>query len=352
MESPTLCNICALDRVYVMGLLREIPVVSRKPADIRSSEITPREVFLNRRKLLQTGLAAGGLALSGSAMAAVLPEGRRSKLANVAPSAFSTDEAVNSYTDITTYNNYYEFGTGKADPFENAQNFEPRPWTVEVAGHCEKIGVFDLADFLEPFALEERIYRLRCVEAWSMVIPWIGVPLADIVKRHKPLAKAKYVVFETLLDPDRMPGQRSRALHWPYVEGLTIAEAVNPLSLLAVGVYGEVLPNQNGAPIRLVVPWKYGFKSIKGIVSMTFSETRPRTTWERAAPHEYGFYANVNPTVDHPRWSQARERRIGSTGGSSLQSLFGAAKQETLMFNGYGEHVAHLYEGLDLRQNF
>jgi sulfoxide reductase catalytic subunit YedY len=327
-------------------------VLIRKPADIRSSEITPREVFLNRRKLLQTGLAAGGLALSGSAMATVLPEGRRAKLANVAPSPYSTDEAINSYTDITTYNNYYEFGTGKADPFENAQEFEPRPWTVKVAGHCEKTGVLDLDDFIKPFALEERIYRLRCVEAWSMVIPWIGVPLADIVKRHKPLANAKYVVFETLLDAGRMPGQRSRTLHWPYVEGLTIAEAVNPLSLLAVGVYGEVLPNQNGAPIRLVVPWKYGFKSIKGIVSMTFSENRPRTTWERAAPHEYGFYANVNPAVDHPRWSQARERRIGSTGGSSLQSIFGAAKQETLMFNGYGEQVARLYEGLDLRQNF
>ncbi len=324
----------------------------RKPADIRSSEITPRDIFLNRRELLRTGLMAGGLAMGGSAIAAVLPSGSRARLPDLAASSYSTDEPVNSYTDITTYNNYYEFGTGKSDPFENSQEFEPRPWTVKVAGHCEKTGIFDLEDFIQPYSLEERIYRLRCVEAWSMVIPWVGIPLADIVKKHRPLSKAKYVVFETLLDATRMPGQRSRTLSWPYVEGLTIAEAVNPLSLLAVGVYGEVLPNQNGAPIRLVVPWKYGFKSIKGIVSMTFSETRPRTTWERAAPYEYGFYANVNPDVDHPRWSQARERRIGSAGGSSLESIFGAAKQETMMFNGYGEHVAHLYEGLDLRQNF
>jgi sulfoxide reductase catalytic subunit YedY len=327
-------------------------VLIRKSSEIRTSEITPRDIFLNRRELLQTGLLAGGLAMGGSAMAAVLPSGRRDKIADVVPGKFSTDEAVNSYTDVTTYNNYYEFGTDKSDPFENSQEFEARPWTVKVAGHCENTGIFDLEDFIQPYALEERIYRLRCVEAWSMVIPWVGVPLADIVTRCRPLSNAKYLVFETLLDPERMPGQRSRNLHWPYVEGLTIAEAVNPLALLAVGVYGEVLPNQNGAPIRLVVPWKYGFKSIKGIVSMTFSETRPRTTWERAAPYEYGFYANVNPTVDHPRWSQARERRIGSTGGSSLQSIFGAAKQETLMFNGYGEQVAHLYEGLDLRQNF
>ncbi|MCI0518135.1 MAG: protein-methionine-sulfoxide reductase catalytic subunit MsrP [Woeseiaceae bacterium] len=326
-------------------------VLIRKPADIRSSDITPKEVFLRRRELLQAGLMAGGLALGGPAMAAILPPGRRAKLVDVAAGKFSTDETVNSYTDITTYNNYYEFGTGKSDPFENAQEFEPMPWTVKVAGHCEKTGIFDLEDFIRPYALEERIYRLRCVEAWSMVIPWVGVPLADIVRQYRPLSNAKYVVFETLLDPERMPGQRSRALHWPYVEGLTIAEAVNPLSLLAVGVYGEVLPNQNGAPMRLVVPWKYGFKSIKGIVSMTFSETRPRTTWERAAPHEYGFYANVNPEVDHPRWSQARERRIGSSVGG-LQGILGAAKQETLMFNGYGEHVAHLYEGLDLRRNF
>ncbi|HSD70380.1 MAG TPA: protein-methionine-sulfoxide reductase catalytic subunit MsrP [Woeseiaceae bacterium] len=336
-------------------LIRQPPetfVLIRKPADIRSSDITPKGVFLRRRELLQAGLMmAGGLALGGSAMPAILPQGRRAKLGDVAPGKFSTDETVNSYTDITTYNNYYEFGTGKSDPFENAQEFEPMPWTVKVGGQCEKTGIFDLEDFIRPYALEERIYRLRCVEAWSMVIPWVGVPLADIVRQHRPLSNAKYVVFETLLDPERMPGQRSRALHWPYVEGLTIAEAVNPLTLLAVGVYGEVLPNQNGAPIRLVVPWKYGFKSIKGIVNMTFSETRPRTTWERAAPHEYGFYANVNPEVDHPRWSQARERRIGSSVGG-LQSILGAPKQQTLMFNGYGEHVAHLYEGLDLRKNF
>jgi sulfoxide reductase catalytic subunit YedY len=325
----------------------------RSKPDILPSEITPRDIYRRRREFLQAAGALGAAAgLSATGMLASRSARAATKLTDVRKSAFSTTEEQTPFKDVTSYNNYYEFGTDKGDPFENSQEFEAMPWTVNVAGHCEKTGIFDLEDFIQPYALEERIYRLRCVEAWSMVIPWVGVPLVDIVKRHRPLSNAKYVVFETLLDPERMPGQRSRALHWPYVEGLTIAEAVNPLSLLAVGIYGEVLPNQNGAPIRLVVPWKYGFKSIKGIVSMTFSETRPRTTWERAAPHEYGFYANVNPTVDHPRWSQARERRIGSTGGSSLQSIFGAAKQETLMFNGYGEQVAHLYEGLDLRQNF
>ncbi len=351
-ESLTWCNIAALDPVYTLRPSRENFVLIRKPADIRSFEITSKDIFQKRRELLRVGLLAGGLAIGASAIAAVLPAGRRAKIQDVVPSKFSSDEPVNSYTDVTTYNNYYEFGTGKSDPFEKSQEFDTTPWTVKVDGHCEKSGIFDLEDFIQPYTLEERIYRLRCVEAWSMVIPWVGVPLADIIRRHRPLSNAKYVVFETLLDPERMPGQRSRTLHWPYVEGLTIAEAVNPLALLAIGVYGEVLPNQNGAPIRLVVPWKYGFKSIKGIVSMTFSETRPRSTWERAAPHEYGFYANVNPNVDHPRWSQARERRIGSAGGSSLQSIFGATKQETLMFNGYGEQVAHLYEGLNLRQNF
>jgi len=327
-------------------------LIIRKPQDIRPSEITSRDAYLNRRTFMAAGIYAGSTLLAPEALGAVLPDGRREKLANVRPSRYSTDEKPNSYDDITTYNNYYEFGTRKSDPYLNSQSFKPQPWTVEVSGQAEVTGTFDLEDILRPHALEERIYRLRCVEAWSMVIPWVGIPLADVVKRFRPLSTAKYVVFETLFDPQRMPGQRSRVLRWPYVEGLTIAEATNPLPILAVGLYGEVLPNQNGAPLRLVVPWKYGFKSIKAIVRISFSEERPRTSWERAAPHEYGFYANVNPEVDHPRWSQARERRIGSESGGGLSALFESAKQKTLMFNGYGEQVAQLYEGLDLRKNF
>jgi sulfoxide reductase catalytic subunit YedY len=324
----------------------------RRPSDIRPSEITPKEHYLNRRQFLKSGSIAAGSILAGPAAAAVLPEQPRSRLDGVRSSEYSIDETQNSYADVTSYNNYYEFGTGKDDPLRNAAEFEARPWSIEVSGHAKHTGTFHLEDFVKPHALEERIYRLRCVEAWSMVIPWVGIPLADVIKRFEPTSDAKYVVFETLHDPRRMPGQRSRVLQWPYVEGLTIAEATNPLPILAVGVYGEILPNQNGAPIRLVVPWKYGFKSIKGIVRIGFSKRRPRTSWEIAAPREYGFYANVNPEVDHPRWSQARERRIGSSGASGFRSLFAASKQDTLMFNGYGEHVAHLYDGLDLRRNF
>lgn len=301
---------------------------------------------------MQSTALAGGSLLAGTAVGAIIPDERRAKLPGVTGSEFSTDEPQNSYTDITTYNNYYEFGVNKGDPFRNSQEFEPRPWSISVSGHADKTGTFNLEDIVKPHALEERIYRLRCVEAWSMVIPWVGIPLADVLKQFAPQSAAKYVVFRTLNDRARMPGQRSRVLQWPYIEGLTIAEAANPLVILAVGLYGEVLPNQNGAPIRLIVPWKYGFKSIKGIVSIDFSATRPRTSWEVAAPHEYGFYANVNPEVDHPRWSQARERRIGSAPKSGLQSIFGVKKQPTLMFNGYGEYVAHLYDGLDLRRNF
>ena len=324
----------------------------RKPADIRPSEITSRENYLSRRKFIQSTALAGSSLIAGTAAGAIIPEERRAKLTGVETSEFSTSEAPNSYTDITTYNNYYEFGTNKDDPFRNSQKFEPRPWSITVSGHADKTGTFNLEDIVKPHVLQERIYRLRCVEAWSMVIPWVGIPLADIIKQFAPQSAAKYVVFRTLNDRARMPGQRSRVLRWPYIEALTIAEATNPLPILAVGLYGEVLPNQNGAPIRLIVPWKYGFKSIKGIVSIDFSETRPRTSWEIAAPHEYGFYANVNPNVDHPRWSQARERRIGAATGGGLQSIFGAKKQATLMFNGYGEQVAHLYDGLDLRRNF
>ncbi|MDJ0751322.1 MAG: protein-methionine-sulfoxide reductase catalytic subunit MsrP [Woeseiaceae bacterium] len=316
----------------------------RKPADIRPSEITSETNYLNRRDFIRAGAIASGSLLAPAGLAAVIPEQRRARIDGVAESPFSTDETPNSYDDITTYNNFYEFGTGKGDPVVYARDFKPRPWTIAVEGHAEKTGTFDFDDFMKPFDLEERIYRLRCVEAWSMVIPWVGVPLADVVKHFLPTSKAKYVAFETLHDPSRMPGQRRRVLDWPYREGLTIAEATNPLTILAVGLYGEVIPNQNGAPIRLVVPWKYGFKSIKSIVKIRFTERRPKTSWNMATPREYGFYANVNPDVDHPRWSQARERRIGA-------GLF-ASKQPTLMFNGYGEHVAHLYKDLDLRRNY
>ena len=316
----------------------------KKPSDIRPSEITSQHNYLNRREFMRAGAVIGGSLLGSSAIGAIVPEARGAKLANVRRGAFGTDETPNSYEDITTYNNYYEFGTGKADPFENARDFKARPWSITVEGECEKTGTFGFEDFVKPFDLEERIYRMRCVEAWSMVIPWVGISLAEVVKHLQPTSKAKYVAFETLNDVSRMPGIRRRTLDWPYREGLTIEEATNPLSILAVGLYGEVLPNQNGAPIRLVVPWKYGFKGIKGIVRMRFTERRPKTSWNMSQPREYGFYANVNPEVDHPRWSQARERRIGS-------GIF-ASKQPTLMFNGYGEQVAHLYKGLDLRRNF
>ena len=316
----------------------------RKPADIRPSEITSRSNYVNRRSFIKAGLAAGGGLIASPGLSAVLPREPRAKLDDIAPSRFSTDETPTSYEDITTYNNFYEFGTGKDDPHRNARDFEPWPWTLDVEGHAEKTGAFHLEDFVKPYALEERIYRMRCVEAWSMVIPWVGFPLADVIKTLQPTSKAKYVAFRTLHDPERMPGQRRRVLDWPYREGLTIAEAMHPLTILAVGVYDEVMPNQNGAPIRLVVPWKYGFKGIKSIVGIRFTERMPGTSWNMSAPHEYGFYANVNPNVDHPRWSQARERRIGS-------GLF-ASRQPTLMFNGYAEQVAGLYEGLDLVRNY
>jgi sulfoxide reductase catalytic subunit YedY len=319
-------------------------VLIKKPADIRPSEITSEQNYLNRRDFIRAGAIVGGSVVASSAMSAVIPDARGARLGDVRRSKFSTDEDTNSFEDISTYNNYYEFGTGKDDPHENAQDFEPRPWTISVEGYAEKTGTFDFDDFVKPFDLEERIYRMRCVEAWSMVIPWVGISLAEVVKHFAPTSKARYVAFETLNDPSRMPGQRRRSLDWPYREGLTIAEATNPLPILAVGLYDQVLPNQNGAPIRLVVPWKYGFKGIKGIVRMRFTDQRPETSWNLAQAREYGFYANVNPEVDHPRWSQARERRIGS-------GLF-ASKQPTLMFNGYGEQVAHLYKDLDLRRNF
>ncbi len=316
----------------------------RKPAEIRPSEITSEANYLNRRDFMRAGAIAGGSLLAPAAIGAVIPDGRYARLPDVAKSPFSTDEAPNSFEDISTYNNYYEFGLGKSDPAEYAEDFRTRPWTIEVSGDAEKTGTFDFDTFMKPFDLEERIYRMRCVEAWSMVIPWVGISLAAVVKHFKPTSSAQYVAFETLNDREQMPGVRGRSLDWPYREGLTIAEATNPLPILAVGIYGNVIPNQNGAPIRLVVPWKYGFKGIKSIVKIHFSSTRPKTSWNMAIPNEYGFYANVNPTVSHPRWSQARERRIGA-------GIF-ADRQDTLMFNGYGEQVADLYKNLDLRRNY
>jgi sulfoxide reductase catalytic subunit YedY len=319
----------------------------RKPADILPSEITSETVYLNRRKLFAAaGTAVAGVIASNPVLALVdsPEEASGRKLENVVESGFSTDQHVNSWRDITTYNNFYEFGTAKSDPAENAGDFVTTPWKVQVSGECSKPGEYDLEDILAPHSLEERIYRLRCVEAWSMVVPWVGIPLGNILQRFEPGSDAKYVRFKTLFDPSQMPGQRRRVLNWPYVEGLTMAEAMNPLAILAVGVYGRELPNQNGAPLRLVVPWKYGFKSIKSIVSIEFVKRQPKTSWELSIPGEYGFYANVNPEVDHPRWSQASERAIGAG--------FFAPKKETLMFNGYGEHVAHLYDGLNLRRNY
>jgi methionine sulfoxide reductase catalytic subunit len=321
-------------------------LIMRAP-DIRASDITDEENYLNRRAFLaKAGLAGAGLAASHPAMALLARSedatGRRLK--NVSESRFSTDQAPNSWRDITTYNNFYEFGTGKSDPSQNAGDFQTRPWEVRIEGECDKPGSYALEDILSPHALEERIYRLRCVEAWSMVVPWVGFPLGDLLKRFEPNANAKFVRFKTLYDPGQMPGQRRRILDWPYVEGLTMAEAMHPLAIIAVGLYGRELPNQNGAPLRLVVPWKYGFKSIKSIVSIEFTRRQPLNSWQRSIPGEYGFYANVNPKVDHPRWSQAEERVIGS-------GLF-APKQPTQMFNGYAEQVGHLYEGLDLRRNY
>jgi sulfoxide reductase catalytic subunit YedY len=307
------------------------------------SEITPEPVYRARREFMAGALALGaGSLLSGQATAqsvigvTVIDDELKYK-----PNPrFSTDEPKNSFEEVTGYNNFYEFGTDKADPAKNARNFRTRPWQVTVDGEAEVKGSYHLDDLIRPHALEERVYRLRCVEAWSMVIPWIGFPLGDLIKRFKPTSRAKYVEFTTLLDPRQMPGQRYPVLDWPYVEGLRMDEAMNPLAILAVGLYGQVLPNQNGAPLRLVVPWKYGFKSIKSIVRIRFTEKQPRTSWALSAPREYGFYANVNPAVDHPRWSQKRERRIGA---GSLWD-----RRATLPFNGYGEQVASLYRGMDL----
>jgi sulfoxide reductase catalytic subunit YedY len=268
------------------------------------------------------------------------PHGR--KFADIKKNAFSTTEKENSWEEITTYNNYYEFGTDKGDPSQYARGWKTEPWTVTVDGECNKKAAWHLEDILKGEALEERIYRHRCVEAWSMVIPWIGFPLSNFIKRCEPTSKAGFVRFTTAVDPQHMPGVRQPILRWPYTEGLRMDEAMHPLTILVVGLYGEVVPPQNGAPLRLAVPWKYGFKHIKSIVKIEFVEKQPLNTWQVSAPNEYGFYSNVNPTVDHPRWSQATERRIGD----------GIFRRKTLMFNGYGDQVAGLYTGMDLRKSF
>ena len=305
----------------------------RKASEIKPSEITGRRVYEARRDFLKT---AAGVALGAAVFG--MPDAHAAvKLGNVGKSRYSTMESPNSLQDITSYNNFYEFGTEKEEPAQQAKNFITTPWSIAVEGEVAKPAVYQLEDFIKPYALEERIYRLRCVEAWSMVIPWVGIPLADIIKRLEPTSKAKYVEFVTLHDPKQMPGQKRSVLQWPYREGLRMDEAMHPLTILAVGLYGEVLPNQNGAPIRLVVPWKYGFKNIKSIVKIRFTEQQPQTTWNIQGPREYGFYANVNPDVDHPRWTQSKERRIGEF-----------LKRKTLKFNGYAEEVASLYAGMDL----
>ncbi|MCP5321677.1 MAG: protein-methionine-sulfoxide reductase catalytic subunit MsrP [Pseudomonadales bacterium] len=304
----------------------------------RPSEITSESAYLTRRELLIGALAAT------AAAAAPAAEAPAPTLHFQRNSRYVVADKLNTREEITNYNNFYEFGTSKTDPAANAGSLRTHPWSVTVTGEAEVTGRFTLEDILKPHPLEERIYRLRCVEAWSMVIPWIGFPLADLLRRFKPTSRAKYVEFTTLLDPAQMPGERSDVLKWPYTEGLRIDEAMHPLALMVVGLYGRELPNQNGAPLRLMVPWKYGFKNGKSIVKIRFTERQPATTWAIAAPDEYGFYANVNPTVDHPRWSQATERRIGDG--------FFAARRPTLMFNGYADEVASLYRGMDLRRNF
>ena len=316
----------------------------RKTPDIRSSEITDKKLYLRRREFIQAaavgaiGTAAGTL---GVPQADASPSWPRVKIPAFAKTSYGTGEKPNAYQDITTYNNFYEFGTEKEDPSNNAGPLKTKPWTVKVDGMVAKPADYQLEDFIKPYALEERIYRMRCVERWSLVIPWVGFPLANILKTVQPTSAAKFVEFTTLFRPQEMPGQRRDVLRWPYVEGLRLDEAMHPLAIMAVGMYGEYLPNQNGAPMRLVVPWKYGFKGIKSIVRIRLTDRAPMNSWQLSAPGEYGFYSNVNPSVDHPRWSQARERRIGEF-----------LMRPTLIFNGYGDQVASLYSGMDLKKNY
>ena len=300
---------------------------------LTENDVTDQTIYENRRNFMKTTAGIGIAAVTGLPISQLLAKGP------VSP--YSTDEKLTDYKDITTYCNFYEFGTGKSDPAENAHTLVTSPWDVVIEGECEKPGKYSLEDLLKPMTVEERIYRFRCVEGWSMVIPWMGFPLADLIKRMQPTSKANYVYFETLFDPEQMPGQKRAVLDWPYVEGLRMDEAMNPLTLIGTGIYGKDLLNQNGAPLRLVVPWKYGFKSIKSIAKIRFSEKQPVNSWQKANRQEYGFYSNVNPDVSHPRWSQRKERRIGEF-----------RKIKTLPFNGYGEQVASLYAGMDLKKNY
>jgi sulfoxide reductase catalytic subunit YedY len=321
----------------------------KRPADIKSSEITPKELYMNRREFIKSASAvavSAGATLAGLDMWG-MPEQAQAgeKLPNIKKSPSSTDEKKNSFKDITSYNNFYELGIDKGDPAKNAKYLISRPWTVAVEGEVKQPKTFDIDTIMKLSPLEERVYRLRCVEAWSMVIPWVGFPLSALIKQVEPTNNAKFIHFITLVDPKRMPGQQpsifGNVIDWPYVEGLRMDEAMHPLTILSVGLYGEVLPAQNGAPVRLVVPWKYGFKSIKSIVKIRFVETQPPSSWNKMQPQEYGFYSNVNPQVDHPRWSQATERRIGEF-----------LRRKTLMFNGYGDQVASLYKGMDLKKYY
>ncbi len=317
----------------------------KKTEDIPSSEITPRSLYLNRRKFLAGAAIAGAAAATGFGLREIVSPSvtalAGNKIDGIQKSQFSTTEAITPYKDVTNYNNYYEFSTDKDGPAKLAQDFRTRPWKVKIDGQVEKKQELDVDTILKMAAPEERVYRHRCVEGWSIVVPWIGFSLSELIKRANPTSKAKFVEFTTILDPNQMPGQRRQVLDWPYVEGLRMDEAMNPLTLLCFGMYGENLPNQDGAPLRIVVPWKYGFKSAKAIVRVRFTDKQPLNTWNVSAPREYGFYSNVNPNVDHPRWSQAKERRLGE--------FF---KRPTLMFNGYGDQVASLYTGMDLKKNF
>ena len=316
----------------------------KKPADILSSEITPKSLYLNRRKFLAGAAAAGAAAIAGLSLGELVSPSTivqaDAKIEGIKKSSFSTNETITPYKDVTNYNNYYEFSTDKYEPAGLAKNFKTRPWTVTIDGAVEKKQVLDVDTIIKMAAPEERIYRHRCVEGWSIVVPWVGFSLSELINKAKPTSKAKFVEFTTIEDPKQMPGQRGRVLDWPYVEGLRMDEAMHPLALLCFGMYGDALPNQDGAPLRIVVPWKYGFKSGKAIVRIRFSDSQPQTTWAEMSPREYGFYANVNPNVDHPRWSQAKERRLGEF-----------LKRPTLMFNGY-DQVASLYSGMDLKKNF
>ncbi len=341
-------------RIFTKGIL------NKATWNAPENEVTPEAVFKSRRQIIKTlGIGAVGASLSTNVNAGLLDLFGDSKSAgkfNIKPLDFSKNpafkiaEQLTPETKVTSHNNFYEFGTSKSNPIDNAQGLKVEPWTLTIDGEVDHPITLNYDDLYKIVALEERTYRLRCVEAWSMVIPWVGFSLADLIKKAVPSSKARYVAFETLYDPEQMPGQSNRfvggGVQYPYVEGLTLAEAMNDLSFLAVGLYGKTLPPQNGAPIRLVVPWKYGFKSIKSVVRIRLTDKKPPTSWNRLASHEYGFYANVNPDVDHPRWSQASERRIGAGG------LFSATRIPTLPFNGYGDQVASLYTGLDLRKNF